>query len=59
MGQLAAYLSANQGLGMAAYVAGLLLVWLVGFLASAWLYGRWEARRRADDAEGEEPIPAA
>jgi hypothetical protein len=59
MGQFIDYLSANQGLGIAAYVAGLLLVWLAGFLGTAWLYARWEARRRADDGEGGEPIPHA
>jgi hypothetical protein len=57
MGQFIDYLSANQALGIAAYVAGLLFVWLIGFLVAAWLYDRWEARRDAD-AEEEGLIPA-
>jgi Tfp pilus assembly protein PilN len=40
------FFSANQALGVAAYVAGLLLVWLLGFLAGVRLYDRWEAARR-------------
>jgi hypothetical protein len=59
MGQFTAYLSDNQALGMAAYVAGLMLAWLVGFLAAAWTYGRWEDGRRDDDVEEGGPIPTA